>query len=162
MTNLSCIFLVFLFAFIQIIYLAFNDQVKDFKSFTTSIMTVFNILISRTPIPYLNNNFIIIPFFLTLDFILLSMIITILEDTFQSMKNDKEFKDKYEIDFIKTLKSKLNIFNRKIKRESIKKEKDNLNDFSININKLIAYFTEVILLFLFFLILKLIFPFLEC
>jgi hypothetical protein len=90
------------------------------------------------------------------------MIITILEDTFQSMKNDKEFKDKYEIDFIKTLKSKLNIFNRKIKRESIKKEKDNLNDFSININKLIAYFTEVILLFLFFLILKLIFPFLEC
>jgi polycystin 1L2 len=61
MTNLSCIFLVFLFAFIQIIYLAFNDQVKDFKSFTTSIMTVFNILISRTPIPYLNNNFIIIP-----------------------------------------------------------------------------------------------------
>ena len=109
MTNCCFIFLVFLFAFIQIMYLSFNDQVKDFKSFTTSIMTVFNILISRTPIPYLNNNFIIVPFYFILDFILLSIIITILEDTFQSVKNDKEFKDKYEIDFIKILKTKINI-----------------------------------------------------
>jgi polycystin 1L2 len=150
MTNFSFIFLVFFFAFIQIMYLTFNDQVKDFKSFTTSIMTAFNILISRTPVPYLNDNFIIVPFFFILDFIFLSIIITIQEDTFQSMKKDKEFKNKYEIDFIKILKSKLNIFNRKIKMESTKKEKDNLNELSISINKLIAYFTEVFLLFLYF------------
>jgi polycystin 1L2 len=143
MANFSFIFLVFLFAFIQIMYLSFNDQVKDFKSFTTSMMTVFNILISRSPIPCLNNNFIIVPFYFILDFILLSIIITILEDTFQSMKRDKEFKDKYEIDFIKMLKSKVNIFNRRIKLEPIKKEKDNLNELKIKTDRLIAYFTEV-------------------
>ena len=143
MANFSFIFLVFLFAFIQIMYLSFNDQIKDFKSFTTSIMTVFNILISRTPIPYLNNNIIIFPFYFILDFILLSIIVTILEDTFQSVKKDKEFKDKYEIDFIKTLKSKLNIFDRKIKLKPTLKEKDSLNELSNNINKLIAYFTEL-------------------
>ena len=149
MANFSFIFLVFLFAFIQIMYLSFNDQVKDFKSFTTSMMTVFNILITRCPIPYLNNNFIIVPFYFILDFILLSIIVTILEDSFQSAKRDKEFKDKYEIDFIKTLKSKLNIFDRKIKLGKIKNEKDNLNELSININKLIAYFTEVFYFVLF-------------
>ena len=152
MANFSFIFLVFLFAFIQIMYLSFNDQVKDFKSFTTSMMTVFNILITRCPIPYLNNNFIIVPFFFILDFILLSIIITILEDTFQSVKNDKEFKDKYEIDFIKIFKTKINIFNRIRKLEPTKKEKDNLNELSITINKLIAYFTEVFLLVLFYFI----------
>ncbi len=82
MTNFSFIFLVFLFAFIQIMYLSFNDQVKDFKSFTTSIMTVFNILITRCPIPFLNNNLVIFPFFFILDFIFLSLMILILENTF--------------------------------------------------------------------------------
>ena len=159
MANFSFIFLVFLFAFVQIMYLSFNDQVKDFKSFTTSMMTVFNILISRSPIPYLNNNIIIVPFYFILDFILLSIIITILEDTFQSMKKDKEFKDKYEIDYIEILKSKLNISNRKIKLEPTKKEKDYLNELSNNIDKLIAYFTEVFLLLLFLLISNLIFHF---
>jgi len=159
MTNFSFIFLVFLFAFIQIMYLSFNDQVKDFKSFTTSIMTVFNILITRCPIPFLNNNLVIFPFFFILDFIFLSLMILILENTFQSMKKDKEFKDKYEIDYIEILKSKLNIFNRKIKLEPTKKEKDNLNELSNNIDKLIAYFTEVFLLLLFLLISNLIFHF---
>jgi polycystin 1L2 len=159
MINFSFIFLVFLFAFIQIMYFSFNDQVKDFKSFTTSIMTVFNILISRTPIAYLNNNFIIVPFYFILDFIILSIIVTILEDTFQLMKKDEEFKDKYEIDYIEILKSKLNIFNRKIKLEPTKKEKDYLNELSNNIDKLIAYFTEVFLLLLFLLISNLIFHF---
>jgi len=125
------------------LFRSFNDQVKDFKSFTTSMMTVFNILITRCPIPYLNNNIIILPFFFILDFILLSIFIIILEDTFQSMKKDKEYKEKYEIDFIQMLKLKLNIFNRKIKLESTKKVKDNLNELTINANKLIAYFTEV-------------------
>jgi polycystin 1L2 len=143
MANFSFIFFAFLFAFIQLMYLSFNDQVKDFKSFTTSMMTVFNILITRCPIPYLNNNIIILPFFFILDFILLSIFIIILEDTFQSMKKDKEYKEKYEIDFIQMLKLKLNIFNRKIKLESTKKVKDNLNELTINANKLIAYFTEV-------------------
>ncbi len=159
MINFSFIFLVFLFAFIQIMYFSFNDQVKDFKSFTTSIMTVFNILISRTPIAYLNNNFIIVPFYFILDFIILSIIVTILEDTFQLMKKDEEFKDKYEIDYIEILKSKLNISNRKIKLEPTKKEKDYLNELSNNIDKLIAYFTEVFLLLLFLLISNLIFHF---
>jgi polycystin 1L2 len=159
MTNFSFIFLVFLFAFIQIMYLSFNDQVKDFKSFTTSIMTVFNILITRCPIPFLNNNLVIFPFFFILDFIFLSLMILILENTFQSMKKDKEFKDKYEIDYIEILKSKLNIFNRKIILEPTKKEKDNLNELSNNIDKLIAYFTEVFLLLLFLLISNLIFHF---
>jgi len=159
MTNFSFIFLVFLFAFIQIMYLSFNDQVKDFKSFTTSIMTVFNILITRCPIPFLNNNLVIFPFFFILDFIFLSLMILILENTFQSMKKDKEFKDKYEIDYIEILKSKLNIFNRKIKLAPTKKEKDNLNELSNNIDKLIAYFTEVFLLLLFLLISNLIFHF---
>jgi polycystin 1L2 len=143
MSNFSFIFFAFLFAFIQLMYLSYHSQVKDFKSFTTSMMTVFNILITRCPIPYLNNNIIILPFFFILDFILLSIFIIILEDTFQSMKKDKEYKDKYEIDFIKILKSKLNIFNRKTKLEPIKKVKDNLNELTINANKLIAYFTEV-------------------
>jgi len=143
MANFSFIFFAFLFAFIQLMYLSFNDQVKDFKSFTTSMMTVFNILITRCPIPYLNNNIIILPFFFILDFILLSIFIIILEDTFQSMKKDKEYKEEYEIDFIKMLKLKLNIFNKKIKLESTKTVKDNLNELTINANKLIAYFTEV-------------------
>ena len=148
--NFSFILLVFLFAFIQIMYLSFNDQVKDFKSFTTSMMTVFNILITRCPIPYLNNNIIIVPFFFILDFFLISIFITILEDTFQLMKKDKEYKDKYEIDFNIMIKSKLNIFNRKKKLEPTKKVKDNLNELEIKTNKLIAYFAEVFYFFIFF------------
>jgi polycystin 1L2 len=162
MANFSFIFLVFLFAFIQIMYLSYNDQIKDFKSFTTSIMTVFNILITRCPISYLNNNFIIIPFFFILDFIFLSLMILILENTFRSMKKDREFEDKYEIDFIKTLKSKLNILDRKIKLKNTIKEKDSLNELSIKINKFIAYFTEVFFLFSFLINFKPNFWFLEC
>jgi polycystin 1L2 len=150
MSNFSIIFFAFLFAFIQIMYLSFNDQVKDFKSFTTSMMTVFNILITRCPIPYLNNNIIIVPFFFILDFFLISIFITILEDTFQLMKKDKEYKDNYEIDFNVMIKSKLNIFNRKKKLEPTKKVKDNLNELEIKTNKLIAYITEVFYFFIFF------------
>jgi hypothetical protein len=149
-TNFSFIFFAFLFAFIQLMYLSFNDQVKDFKSFTTSMMTVFNILISRSPIPYLNNNFIIVPFFFILDFFLISIFITILEDTFQLTKKDKENKDKYEIDYNKIFKSKLNIFNRKKKLESTQKVKDSLHELTIKTNKLIAYFTEVYYYYYFF------------
>ena len=150
MTNFSFIFLVFLFAFIQIMYLSFNDQVKDFKSFTTSIMTVFNILITRCPIPFLNNNLVIFPFFFILDFIFLSLMILILENTFQSMKKDKEFKDKYEIDYNKIFKSKLIIFNRKKKLEPTQKVKDSLHELTIKKNKLIAYLTEVYYYYYFF------------
>jgi hypothetical protein len=150
MSNFSFIFFAFLFAFIQIIYLSFNDQVKDFKSFTTSMMTVFNILITRCPIPYLNNNIIIVPFFFILDFFLISIFITILEDTFQLTKKDKENKDKYQIDYNKIFKSKLNIFNRKKKLESTQKVKDSLHELTINTNKLIAYFTEVFYYYFFY------------
>jgi len=150
MANFSFIFFAFLFAFIQIMYLSFNDQVKDFKSFTTSMMTVFNILITRCPIPYLNNNIIIVPFFFILDFFLISIFITILEDTFQLTKKDKENKDKYEIDYNKIFQSKLNIFNRKKKLESTQKVKDSLHELTINTNKLIAYFTEVFYYYFFY------------
>ncbi len=40
-------------------------------------------------------------------------------------------------------KSKINIFNRRIKLEPIKKVKDNLNELKIKTDRLIAYFTEV-------------------
>ncbi len=150
MANFSFIFFAFLFAFIQLMYLSFNDQVKDFKSFTTSMMTVFNILITRCPIPYLNNNIIIVPFFFILDFFLISIFITILEDTFQLTKKDKENKDKYEIDYNKIFKSKLNIFNRKKKLEPTQKVKDSLHELTIKTNKLVAYFTEVSCYYIFY------------
>ncbi len=70
------------------------------------------------------------------------------------MKRDKEFKNKYEIDFIKMLKSKVNIFNRRIKLEPIKKVKDNMHELSISTNKLITYFTEVFYHYFFVLYLR--------
>ncbi len=42
--NLSFIFISILFAYIQLMYLLYNDQTKEFKSFSSSTMTVFNIL----------------------------------------------------------------------------------------------------------------------
>ena len=47
-------------------------------------MTAFNMLMTRTPITYLNNSSIILPYFLILDFILLTLMIIVLEDTSKS------------------------------------------------------------------------------
>jgi hypothetical protein len=44
LSNLSFTFISILFAYIQLMYLLYNDQTKEFRSFSSSSMTVFNIL----------------------------------------------------------------------------------------------------------------------
>ena len=149
MINFSIIFLVFVFAFIQLMYLSFNDQTKDFRSFSASIVSVFKLLIRKLTIPYLNNNSIIFPFFVIIDFILVSLFIVILQEKLKLIKKkEKKSKDKYEIDFIKMFKFKLaNIFKRKRKLKRNVRFKDNLNEFTISTSRLLAYFTEVLFFF---------------
>ena len=149
MTNFSIIFLVFVFAFTQLMFLSFNDQTKDFRSFSASIVSVFKLLIRKLTIPYLNNNSIIFPFFVIIDFILVSLFIIILQETLKLIKKkEKKSKDKYEIDFIKMFKFKLaNIFKRKRKLKRNVRFKDNLNEFTISTSRLLAYFTEVLFFF---------------
>ena len=156
--NCCFIFIIFMFAFIQLMYLLFNenDVNNDFKSFTSSIMTVFNMLITRTPISYLNNSLIILPFFLILDFILLTLMIIVLEDTYKSFKinntiiNNKSVSLSFD-NFIHLFKPMFKLLSPQNNKENDKQiikyiEKDILKDFTISSNKLISSISKVYML----------------
>ncbi len=99
---------------------------------------------SRTPIPYLNNNLIIFPFFFMLDFCLLNIMISILEDSFQSLKKifkKPEHIQDNNINLIEMIKNKFII--KRMPKQSIYFEYDPLQDLSIQTNRLLEYITTV-------------------
>jgi len=145
--NCCFIFLIFMFAFIQLMYLLFNNNVNDFKSFLSSIMTVFNMLLTRTPISYLNNSLLILPFFLILDFILLTLMIIVLEDTYKSFKNNNNNNNNksFSLSFanvIHLFKSMFKLSNKENKQIKYI-EKDILKEFTISSNRLISTVSKV-------------------
>ncbi len=102
------------------------------------------ILVTRCPIAFLNNNFIIFPFFFMLDFFILNIMITILEDSFQSFKQSFKIMTKdSRINIIEMIKKNFSFSRKKQNIAQKYIEKNSLKDLSNQTNRFLEYFATV-------------------
>lgn len=137
-------------AYVQLMYLMFNEYLYEYSSMLSSIESAFLIILGSSTLNELiqsgnvSASLIFLFYNITIGIVLISIAIVIITEVFQEIKRDKEFDHKYEFDLWSRFKSIIcvgNTKNSQINKENkYKKKKFETEMKHVELNSLIDRF----------------------